>query len=167
MMTVPRHHLKTVVSKHDWGWWCFGFWQYRETQKIYVHTWLTGSVIAQDKPWNFEDTPSRQSQQNSDWLAVIGDKSLSYCQTCALVTQRKEERRRTPATHHLSIYKPLQSGYSLFTFVFMLNAWPSSSCLEKLFNTVWTADWRNGKAECCWSALNSSQGSIALKQHHS
>lgn len=95
-MTVPRHHLKTVVSKHDWGWWCFGFWQYRETQKIYVHTWLTGSVIAQDKPWNFEDTPSRQSQQNSDWLAVIGDKSLSYCQTCALLVHKERKKDDAP-----------------------------------------------------------------------
>ena len=167
-MTVPRHHLKTVVSKHDWGWWCFGFWQYRETQKICVHAWLTGSVIAQDKPWNFEDTPSRQSQQNSGWLAVIGDKSLSYCQTCALLVHKGRKKDDAPQQRIIwCIYKPLQSGYSFFNIVFMLNALPSSSCLEKLLNTVWTANWRNGKAECCWSALNSSQGSIALKQHHS
>ena len=166
MMTVPRHHLKTVVSKHDWGWWCFGFWQYRETRKIYVHTWLTGSVIAQDKPWNFEDTPSRQSQQNSDWLAVIGDKSLSYCQTCSLLVH-KGRKTTHPSSASFEHLQTVTVGLQFINFLFMLNALPSSSCLEKLFNTVWTANWRNGKAECCWSALNSSQGSIALKQHHS
>ena len=116
-MTVPRHHLKTVVSKHDWGWWCFGFWQYRETQKICVHAWHTGSVIAQDKPWNFEDTPSRQSQQKSEWLAVIGEKSLSYCQTCALLEHKE---RKKDVAHQQRIIWAFTNRYSRATICLLL-----------------------------------------------